>query len=56
MSFDLNGDTIPRTENRIEIHVVIEGPVPHLKDVLSSLEVFNKADGRTTVFIGDPGL
>ena len=56
MSFDLNGDTVPRTENRIEIHFVIEGPVPHLKEAAISLEVFNNADGRTTVFIGDPGI
>ena len=56
MSFDLNGDTVPRTENRIEIHFVIEGPVPHLKGALISLEVFNNADGKTTVFIGDPNL
>jgi len=56
MSFDLDGDTVPRTENRIEIHVVIEGPVPHLRNVLFSLEVFNNADGKTTVFIGDPGI
>ena len=54
MSFDLDGDTVPRTENRIEIHVVIEGPVPHLKGALISLEVFNNADGRTTVFLGGP--
>jgi hypothetical protein len=52
MSFDLNGDTVPRTENRIEIHVVIEGPIPHLTVI--SLEVFNNADGRTTVFLGGP--
>jgi hypothetical protein len=56
MSFDLDGDTVPRTENRIEIHVVIEGPVPHLRDLLLSLEVFNNADGKTTVFIGDPNI
>ena len=54
MSFDLNGDTVPRTENRIEIHVVIEGPEPHLKEAVISLEVFNNADGRTTVFLGGP--
>jgi len=53
MSFDLNGDTLGR---RVEIHVVIEGPQPHLKGALISLEVFNNADGRTTVFIGDPGI
>jgi len=56
MSFDLNGDTVPRTENRIEIHFVIEGPEPHLRNVRLSLEVFNNADGKTTVFIGDPNI
>ncbi len=56
MSFDLNADDIVRESNRIEIRVVIEGPVPHLRDVRLSLEVFNNADGKTTVFIGDPGI
>ena len=51
MSFDLNGDTLGC---RVEIHVVIEGPAPHLKGALISLEVFNNADGRTTVFLGGP--
>src|SRR5216117_1695969 len=31
MSFDLNADDIIRESNRIQIRVVIEGPVPHLK-------------------------
>ena len=56
MSFDLNADDIVRESNRIQIRVVIEGPVPHLRDVRLSLEVFNNADGKTTVFIGDPGI
>ena len=56
MSFDLNADDIIRESNRIQIRVVIEGPVPHLRDVRLSLEVFNNADGKTTVFIGDPGI
>jgi hypothetical protein len=51
MSFDLNGDTLGR---RVEIHAVIEGPAPHLKEALISLEVFNNADGRTTGFLGGP--
>jgi hypothetical protein len=51
MSFDLNGDTRGR---RVEIHVVIEGPVPPVKMALFSLEVFNNADGRTTVDLGGP--
>ena len=56
MSFDLDRASFIREENRVEIHVVIEGPVPHLRGALISLEVFNNADGRTTVFIGDPGI
>jgi len=56
MSFDLNADDIIRENNRIQIRVVIEGPIPHLRDVRLSLEVFNNADGKTTVFIGDPNL
>jgi hypothetical protein len=56
MSFDLNADDIIRESNRIQIRVVIEGPVPHLRDVRLSLEAFNNADGKTTVFIGDPNL
>jgi hypothetical protein len=51
MSYDLNSDTLAR---RVEIHVVIEGTVPHLKMALIRLEVFNNADGRTTVFLGGP--
>ena len=54
MSFDLNADDIIRESNRIQIRVVIEGPVPHLRNVLFSLEVFNNADGKTTVFLGGP--
>jgi hypothetical protein len=56
MSFDLDRDSFIREENRVEIHVVLEGPQPHLKGALISLEVFNNADGRTTIFIGDPGI
>src|SRR5881396_182106 len=56
MSFDLNADDIVRESNRIQIRVVIEGPIPHLRDLRLSLEVFNNADGKTTVFIGDPNL
>jgi hypothetical protein len=54
MSFDLNADDIIREGNRIQIRVVIEGPQPHLDNALSGLEVFNNADGKTTVFLGGP--
>src|SRR5467141_946358 len=56
MSFDLNADDIIRENNRIQIRVVIEGPVPNLRNVRFSLEVFNNADAKTTVFIGDPNI
>src|SRR2546421_11487157 len=56
MSFDLNADDIVRENNRIQIRVVIEGPIPHLRDLRLSLEVFNNADEKTTVFIGDPNI
>ena len=56
MSFDLNADDIVRESNRIQIRVVIEGPQPHLRDLRLSLEVFNNADGKTTVFFVDPWL
>ena len=54
MSFDLNRDTLSRAQNRLQLHVVIESPDANPKRVLTSLEVFNNADGRTTVFIGNP--
>ena len=56
MSFDLNADDIIRESNRIQIRGVIEGPEPHLRGAAISVEVFNNADGKTTVFIGDPNI
>ena len=56
MSFDLNADDIVRESNRIQIRGVIESPEPHLKGALISVEVFNNADGKTTVFFVDPWL
>ena len=56
MSFDLNADDIIRESNRIQIRGVIEGPEPHLRGAAISVEVFDNADGKTTVFIGDPGI
>jgi len=49
MSFDLNADDIIRESNRIQIRGVIEGPEPHLRGAVISVEVFNNADGKTTV-------
>src|SRR5882724_5950691 len=54
MFFDLNADDIVRESNRIQIRVVIEGPQRHLDNLRLSLEVFNNADGKTTVFLGGP--
>ena len=54
MSFDLNADDIVRESNRIQIRSVIESPEPHLRGAVISVEVFNNADGKTTVFIVGP--
>ena len=54
MSFDLNADDIVRENNRIQIRVVISGD--SLRGLLASTEVFENDTGKTTVFIGDPGL
>jgi hypothetical protein len=54
MSFDLNADDIIRESNRIQIRGVIESPEPHLRGAAISVEVFNNADGKTTVFIIGP--
>jgi hypothetical protein len=54
MSFDLNADDIVRESNRIQIRVVISGDTS--RGLLTSIEVFENATGKTTVFIGDPGI
>ena len=54
MSFDLNADAILREGDRIQIRVVISGDT--LRGLLTSTEVFENDTGKTTVFIGDPGL
>ena len=54
MSFDLNADDIVRENNRIQIRVVISGDTS--RGLLTSIEVFENLTGKTTVFIGDPGL
>ena len=55
-SFDLNRDTLPHPQNRVQLHVKIDIEDARLRDVLSSLEVLNNADGRTTVFVGNPDI
>ena len=53
-SFDLNADDVVREGERIQIRVVISGE--NLRRLLTSTEVFENDTGKTTVFIGDPGL
>jgi hypothetical protein len=54
MSFDLNADDVVREGERIQIRVDISGD--NLRRLLTSTEVFENDTGKTTVFIGDPGL
>jgi hypothetical protein len=54
MSFDLNADAIVREGERIQIRVVISASTT--RGLLTSTEVFENDTGKTTVFIGDPGL
>src|SRR5262245_39213518 len=59
--FDLNRDTLARDTNRLEIYAQIEARGSNLKGAVASIEVFNNADGKTTLFfqdrsIGDPGI
>jgi hypothetical protein len=53
-SFDLNADDVVREGERIQIRVVLSGD--RLRGLLTSTEVFENDTGKTTVFIGDPGL
>ncbi len=46
MSFDLNADDIVRESNRIQIRIVFSAN--NSRALLTSIEVFNNADGRTT--------
>ena len=54
MSLDLNADDIVRDGERIQIRVVFSGD--RLRGLLASTEVFENDTGKTTVFIGDPGI
>ena len=54
MSFDLNADAIVREGERIQIRVVISADSS--RGLLTSTEVFENDTGKTTVFIGDPGV
>jgi hypothetical protein len=52
ISFDLDRDDLVREGNRIQIHVAIEMQQPHMRFGVFSQEVFNNADGKTTIGIG----
>jgi hypothetical protein len=52
MSFDLNADDIVRESNRIQIRVVFSAN--NSRSLVTSMEVFENATGKTTVFIGNP--
>jgi hypothetical protein len=50
VSIDLERDTIPRSGNRLQLRA--EGTaIGDLKNLQVTLEVFNNADGKTTVFL-----
>lgn len=52
MSFDLNADDIARESNRIQIRVVFSAN--NSRSLVTSMEVFENATGKTTVFVGNP--
>ena len=56
-SFALDRETLPRGESRVQISAVVTFPsMPDLRDARVSVEVIDNDTGKTTVFIGDPGL
>ena len=56
-SFTLDSETLMREESRIQISAVVTFPsMPDLRDARVSVEVIDNTTGKTTVFIGDPGL
>ena len=56
MSVDLDRNTLSRPqdgeEDRVQLHVSLEGEPAHLRHVVFSMEVFNNADGKTMTFVG----
>ena|SRR5438876_3715110 len=57
VSVDLNRDTLPGSDPRIQIRVEFELRTrTDLANLRTSLEVFDNDTGRTTVFIGDPTI
>jgi hypothetical protein len=55
VSIDLDRDTLPRPEARVQIRAEVEVLTSGNPDKLSiSLEVFDNDSGKTTVFIGNP--
>jgi hypothetical protein len=55
---DLDRDTLPRNEPRVQIRAEVEVLIPRnpRNNLSASLEVFDNDTGKTTVFIGDPGI
>ena len=52
--FDVPFEDVGGAEGRVELRPVVSGgPQPHLR---LSLEVFDADTGKTTVYIGDPGI
>jgi hypothetical protein len=53
VSVDLDRDTLPRTEARVQIRIEVEVLTPGNpgKDLSTSLEVFDNDTGKTTVFV-----
>jgi hypothetical protein len=57
VSLTLDRETLMREESRIQISAVVTFPsMPDLRDARVSVEVIDNDTGKTTVFIGDPGL
>ena len=55
ISVDLDRDTLPGSDPRIQIRVEFEVRTrTDLANLRTSLELFNNDTGRTTLFIGDP--
>ncbi len=55
-SVDLDRDTLPQPDPRVQIRAEVEVLTPGNPDKLStSLEVFDNDSGKTTVFVWNPG-
>ncbi|HEX8077417.1 MAG TPA: hypothetical protein VF511_06345 [Chthoniobacterales bacterium] len=55
VSIDLNRDAIPRAGNRHQLRAEVNAiGDPNLRNLRVTLEVFDNATGKTTVFVDDP--